>query len=578
MPSQEYNNGQQVTDMVYYYVIHKRKVCMGNNIIDTIKTKFLAFLQNTYQLDTNTVNTCSITINTDAKSNAYGDINSNAPLVLAKQLGQKPIDLAEQIAHEFQHEHIAHVDAAKPGFVNITLTEHAYTEIAQSMYNNGSDYFTTPANNGPRYNLEFVSANPTGPLHFGHGRGGIIGDVLARILRFNQYHATREYYVNDAGQQMHKLGMSLYYRCRQAIGDTIELPEDAYHGEYLVELAQNLVTEHGKDVVNSTYQFFADYAHKHLLSHIQNTLSQYNITYDVWFSEQTLHDEGSVAHAIQTLTDKGYTYIDDGALWFTSTQFGDDKDRVLQRNNGDYTYVAADIAYLLNKFNRGFDQLIMILGQDHHSYVDRLKGATQALGYDPDRLYIILYQMVSLKDTGQHVRMSKRAGKIVSLDYIIDMVGTDAARYFYLNKKADAHLEFDIDLARKHSDENPVFYIQYAYVRTKSMLDKAAQSTDLQNISADNLHNLGQAERGLLRKIASLKPLLTNIQNNYQTHLLAHYVYDVATTFHSYYATNKVIIPDDPDTSRMRLATVQIVRNTIGICLDLLGLQQPDSM
>jgi len=384
--------------------------------------------------------------------------------------------------------------------------------------------------------------------------------------------------VNDAGQQMHKLGMSLYYRCRQAAGDTIELPDDAYHGNYLHEMAQNLVHEHGEAVVNNTYQFFADYACTRLRQQIQKTLETYRVSYDVWFSEHRLHDDNAVHNAIQTLSDKGYTYTQENALWFTSTEFGDDKDRVLQRSNGDYTYVAADIAYLQNKFNRGFEQLVMVLGQDHHSYVDRLKGAAQALGYHPDRLHIILYQMVSLKEAGEQMRMSKRSGNIVSLDDIIDMVGVDAARYFYLNKKADAHLDFDIELAQKKSDDNPVFYIQYAYVRTKSMLDKAGGYHDLVDINEQDIASLGDAERGIMRKIASLKPLLTHIQGNYQTHLLAHYVYDLAHAFHSYYGSHKAILPDDPATSRMRLSMIQNIRTTLSTGLDLLGISKPQRM
>ncbi len=377
---------------------------------------------------------------------------------------------------------------------------------------------------------------------------------------------------------MHKLGMSLYYRCRQALGEELELPEDAYHGDYLIDLAHDLVQSHGTAVVNNTYQFFADYARNQLIDRIRATLDQYRVNYDVWFSEQTLHDNNKVAEAVQALTDAGYTYKADGALWFRSTDFGDDKDRVLKRHNGEYTYMASDVAYLRNKFQRGLTKLIMVLGQDHHSYVDRLHAAAQALGHSKDALYIILYQMVSLTSGGEQVRMSKRAGKIVTLDDIIDMVGTDAARYFYLNKKADAHLEFDIELAQKQSDENPVFYIQYAYVRTKSMLDKAAKNNDLHNISEKDLMDIGDAERALIRKIASLKSLLTNIQQNYQTHLLAHYVYDLAHAFHSYYGANKVILPKDPHTSRMRLALIQIVRTTLATGLDLLGLSTPEQM
>jgi len=551
---------------------------MDTYTIDHIRSDFLQFLKNRFQLADEDTQACSVTINADTQEHAYGDINSNAALVLAKRIGDKPINIAETIASEFQHDALSEIHAAPPGFINMHLTQNAFVNIAQSIYQYQEHFFTTSALGAEQHHLEYVSANPTGPLHFGHGRGAIIGDVLARIFQFQQIPRTREYYVNDAGQQMHKLGMSLYYRCRQEIEPDIELPEDAYHGAYLIELARKLVNTHGHAVVNNPYSFFAQHARDVLLDHIRNTLDAYRVTYDVWFSEQSLHNDYAVKHAVKTLTQRGYTYEDAGALWFRATDFGDDKDRVLQRSDGDYTYMAADVAYMQHKYERGYTQLIMILGQDHHSYVDRLKAAAQALGYDPNTLYVILYQMVSLEASGQEIRMSKRTGNIVTLQDIIDTVGTDAARYFYLNKKANAHLTFDVDLAQKQSEENPVFYIQYAYVRTRSIFEKARTQLHIESVTPEDLAGLDNPERGLIRKIMSLKPLLRQIQQNYQTHLLAHYVYELAHAFHSYYGSYKIVDSQKPKQTRMRLALLSIIRSTLGTCLDLLGVTKPETM
>lgn len=525
----------------------------------------------------------SVTLNDDPRKAGFGDLSTNAAMILAPLLQKAPRAVAQEIIDVFSHPFVASCAVAGPGFINITLTDSAWALLAQQLFADFEPFFKlTDEHAKYNYSIEFVSANPTGPLHLGHGRGGIIGDVVGTILRFIGHPVTKEFYINDAGKQINTLGFSFKTRCQQQLGLAAHLPEDAYHGAYLLELAKSLIAT-DRPAVEAALEknndaFFAQYAKERLLAEQQETLKQYGIEFDVWFSETTLHESGAIERAIKKLQERGHLYEQDGALWFRTTAFGDDKDRVVRRANGELTYVAADLAYLLNKIERGAQKLIFVLGQDHHSYVVRLKGAMQAFGYNPDDLDVILYQLVTIKADGEVVRLSKRAGRIVSLGGIIDLVGTDVARFFYLNRKPDAHLDFDVTLALQKTEENPVYYIQYAYVRTSSILEKAADSPDLKDISAVDLHDFDAAELMLLRKICALRELLSNISHNYQAHLLTYYVLDLAHTFHSFYAANRVIDSTNPTQSRRRLALIILLRNTFGLCLKLLGVSSPEKM
>lgn len=548
------------------------------NTIHQITTDFFHHLMKEFSLQEHDLKPVTLTLNTAENKQDFGDLSSNAALILAKLVGKNPRDIAQTVASAFTHKDIKRIDVAGPGFINLFLTESAFQAIAQEILHQKEDFFKPNTPRNDRYSLEFVSANPTGPLHIGHGRGGIIGDVLGNILRFMGNDVTKEYYINDAGAQMIKLGTSFKIRCRQVVGDQVDLPEDAYHGEYLTELAEQCVNEHGELVIAKDDAFFSDYAEKHLLERIKTTLATYGITYDVWFSEKTLHEKGEVEKSLSLLTETDHTYIKDDALWFKSEMFGDDKDRVLKKADGTFTYVAADVAYMLDKIERGATRMIMILGQDHHSYVVRLTALLQALGYDPDMLDIILYQLVTVKKADQQVRLSKRAGTMITLSDIVETVGTDVARFFYLNKKADAHLDFDIDLALKKTDENPVFYIQYAYVRTKSILEKAESHPDLRSVGADDARFLTPSESFLLKKIVFLQELLETIEHNHQTHALTYYVLELAQQFHSYYSKHRVIDPESMQQSRGRLLMVTLVQSTLDVCLRLLGISRPERM
>lgn len=514
----------------------------------------------------------SITLQEDG---AFGDLSCNAPLVLAKILGKQPRAIAQEIVAAFTHTAVERIEIAGPGFLNIFLTPQAYQILAHELCKQGTDFFKTPVI-CKKYSLEFVSANPTGPLHLGHGRGGIIGDVLGNILSFLGHQVTKEFYINDAGNQIEKLGISFKARCLQQLEVDAPLPADGYQGTYLVDLAHTCVAQQGEKLLSQSDTFFAHYAMEALLQNIRQTLTSYGIVFSVWFSEKSLYK--NVFNTLEELTRRGYTYEQDGALWFKSTAFGDDKDRVLKRNTGPLTYVASDAAYLKNKIDRGFDHLIMVLGQDHHSYVVRLKAMLQALGHAPDMLDVILYQLVTIKESGEQVRMSKRAGTFVTLEEVIKTVGTDVARFFYLNKKADAHLEFDLDLALKKTDENPVYYVQYAYVRTASILKKAQEVPELATVDPSWAQHVGMEEKALIKKIAHLKDLLMTISENYQTHLLTYYVLELAQTFHQYYAHHQVINQQNIETSKGRLVLVHITHNTLHTALTLLGNSTPQHM
>ena len=547
------------------------------NIIETLKVGFNNHLQKLFNLEAGP-NNIEFVINADSDKSQFGDINSNAAMILAKILQKNPRVIAEEIKSSFTDESIEKIEIAGPGFLNIFLTKDSYTNLAQNIFNQKNSFFVPKLEKKHNYNIEFVSANPTGPLHIGHGRGGIIGDMLGNILKFVGHNVAKEFYINDAGSQIQKLGTSFKIRCLQQLGQSIELPEDSYKGEYLIDLAKECVSEFGKKLETENDSFFTNYAYKNLLKKAKQTLLNYGISFDVWFSEKTLHEKGEIEKAFEILENNKNTYEKDGALWFKSTNFDDDKDRALKKSNGEYTYVAADTAYIVDKVDRKFDKLIMILGQDHHSYVTRMQGLKNALGLDSCSLDIILYQLVTLKECGELLRMSKRAGTMVTLDDVIKTVGKDVARFFYLNRKADAHLDFDLDLAMKKTDENPVYYIQYAYVRTLSILEKSKEINELKNITSANIKELNDSEKNLIKKVVSLKHLLTHIAQSYQTHILAYYTLELAQEFHKYYSKNRVIDEKNIEQSQSRLAMVKIIRNTLELCLKLLGISAPEKM
>ena len=548
------------------------------NSIEHIKISFFSFLQNQYNLNDAQLARCNFDINTDPEKAAFGDLNSNTAMVLAKDLSTNPRVLAQTIIDKFQHPSIAKIEIAGPGFLNFFLTEQCLIDCAQQIFEQKDNFFKSDDLITQKINIEFVSANPTGPLHFGHGRNGILGDTIATILEFLGNDVTREFYINDAGAQITKLGNSLRVRYSQALGQTVQMPDDAYHGQYLIDFGQELATENGDALIGGTDEFFQDITKQKMLAQQKETLQAYGIRFDIWFSEKELKSKVNIQDYIQKLSDNGYTYELDGALWFATTKFGDDKDRVLRKSDGEYTYLAGDLPYLVDKLERGYDKLIMILGHDHHSFVTRLSALMQALGYDADRLNVILYQLVHITKNGESAKMSKRAGTIVDLHDIINTVGKDVARYFYLNRKADAELDFDLELALTTSNENPVYYIQYAYVRTNSILQKAAElNPELVNITIADCKHVSDQEKLLIKKIVSLQALLKTLNSSYQTHLLAYYTFELANIFHSYYNNTKAIV-DDVEKTKNSLFIIKIMNNTLNLCFKLMGISSPQKM
>jgi len=548
------------------------------NTFEQIKTTFFLFLQNSLNIPQNIVENSLFDLNDNEEKQAFGDINANVAMTCAKEFKKNPRQLAQEIADTFKHEDIARIEVAGPGFLNFFMNPSWYQKLAQEIAVKKESFFTDKPAHAKKINIEFVSANPTGPMHVGHGRNGILGDVFANVSTFLHHDVTKEFYINDAGAQITKLGNSFKIRCLQELGEKTELPEDAYHGEYLVDLAKTCVAQFGQNVTQEPDTFFQDYAKQHMLTNLKETLENYGILFNIWFSEKSLHDHGKVHAALQRLIQTGHTYEQEGALWFRSTTFGDDKDRVLKKANGELTYVAADIAYLIDKLERGFDELVMVLGHDHHSYKTRLNAIMQALDYDAKKLNVILYQLVHVMKDGQQVKMSKRTGNMVSLEEVTQEVGKNVARFFFLNRKADAELQFDIDLALKQSNENPVYYIQYAYVRTLSIQKKAAEENIITLPTCSYNQELTDLEKLILKKICSLKTLVFNIGQNYQIHLLAYFTLELATLFHRYYNAQRVIDASNPEITQQRLHIIGLVQQTLKTCLFLMGVTPMEKM
>ncbi len=446
----------------------------------------------------------------------------------------------------------------------------------------GSEYGKTNAGESKRVQIEFVSANPTGTLHLGHARGAAFGDALANVMEKAGFDIEREYYINDAGNQIDNLARSINARYYQALGQEMDMPEDGYHGKDIVALAQSLVDDHGDEFTKldekERLAEFRQYGLKHLLNRIEEDLKEYRVPFDSWFSETSLYDQDLVAGAVQKLRGKGYVYEADGATWLKSTEFGDDKDRVLVKQDGSYTYLTPDIAYHLNKIERGFDELINIWGADHHGYVARMHAAIQALGYPKEVLDIKITQMVNLFENGEKVKMSKRTGKAVTMKELIEEVGLDATRYFFIMRSNDAHLDFDMDLAKSQSNENPVYYVQYAHARICSMLRQAKEKGVNVEANADTSLLTAEKETALLKRLGDYPQVIADAAEKRMPHRIPQYVFDLASDLHSFYNAEKVIDLDAQELTQARIALMKAVRVVIQDALKLIGVEAPEKM
>lgn len=511
---------------------------------------------------------------------AFGDYASTIALKLARAARMSSGQIARILVAELPPSPmIGQVSVAGPGFINFTLSDRWLAEQVSTIVDLGPDFGSINLANNATVQVEFVSANPTGPLPVAAGRGGALGDSLARILAVAGYKVWREYYVNDHGSRIEIFGQSIYARYAQEFGLEVPVPADGYHGAYLVDFARHLKETEGDRFLHlpkqEAYHQLARLGIAYFLDGIRVDLERLGIQYDCWFSEQRLYDQGEVQRVLEMLKERGFVATREGAIWFVSSVLTEDKDHVLVRSNGEPTYFASDVAYHYDKLVvRGFDRAIDVWGADHLGHVGRTKAAVAALGINPERLQIIIHQMVTLKVEGQPVRMSKRTGRIITLREVLDEVGSDACRFFFVSRSADSHLDFDLDLAKKQSDENPVFYVQYAHARIASILRKAS-GIDYRDADVSLLRH--PAELSLIRKMLELPEVVETATLSLEPHHLPHYAMELAAQFHSFYTQCRVV-SDDPALTAARLKLVDAAKITLQNTLELIGVSAPEEM
>ena len=512
------------------------------------------------------------------KKKEYGDYATNVAFLLAKILKKNPKQIGEEIKENLISSKEFETIEVVNGFINVKFSQDFYSKLLEEIVE--TEFYKSNLGNGKKILLEYVSANPTGPLHVGHGRGAVVGDVLSKVLESTGFKPEREFYINDAGRQIKLLGISIYLRALELLGKEVELPEDAYRGEYIKELAKKLLEIYpqiGEIEEEKAIELSANFGKEEMLKEIKEDLKLLKVEFDNWFSEKELHDKGMIEEAIKLLKEKGLIYEKEGALWFKSTAFGDDKDRVVRRKTGEYTYFAADIAYHLNKIKRGYYKGINVWGADHHGYIKRVKAAIEAFGKNPDWLEVVLIQLVKLYKKGQEVKMSKRAGNFVTLRWLMEEVGTDAVRFFFLLKRHDTPLDFDLDLAVSQKSENPVYYVQYAHARICSILDKARERGFKPEKEKLNLLESSE-EKELISLCYSLKYELQEIARKLEPHRLTYYLINLASTFHKFYNKHKVIDEKNKELSNARLYLIEGVRKTINSGLKLINVTAPRRM
>jgi len=516
-----------------------------------------------------------------------GDYSTNVAMAGARAFKKAPRMIAEAIVSCIDLDGTAfeRVEIAGPGFMNFFLSQQFYSNVLKDVFSCGKDYGKSDYGQGKRVLVEFVSANPTGPMHIGNARGGAIGDCLASVLDWAGFSVNREFYVNDAGNQIEKFATSLEVRYLQHYDPSIELPEDAYHGQDIVEHAENFIKEYGDKYVNADSKerrkALVDFALPKNIAGLERDLGRYRITYDKWFRESTLHNDGSVQRVIDALKEKGVTYEQDGALWFKASEYGNDNDIVLVRANGLPTYIVPDIAYHYNKLvTRGYDKAIDVLGADHHGYVPRMKAALTALGLDASRLDCVIMQMVRLVREGETIKLSKRSGKAITLNTLIDEVPLDAARFFFNLREPNSHFDFDLELAAKQSSENPVYYVQYAHARICSIIKKAQeQGVELKTPSDDELALLNsKEEKDLIRHLSLLTDEIVSAAKSYDPAKITHYVIELATLFHKFYNAQRVMLDDNEGLMQARLFLCKAVKDTIYNILTMLKITAPEVM
>ena len=548
------------------------------------------------------------------KDNSHGDYATNIALMLSKQAKMSPVELAKIIIDQFEQKNfIKKIEIAGPGFINFFISQESSSSIVNDILAQAASYGCSDIGQGKKVLLEYVSANPTGPLHVGHGRGAAYGATVSNLLRNAGFIVDNEYYVNDAGRQMDILTVSIYLRYLTICGEDLRFPDNGYQGQYINDIAQVIyetsgqkfhlnsdlvfenvcrdgteggdkevhidqLIEKAKSILGDGFKAVFEVGIESILSGIKNDLAEFGVVFEKWFSEQSLIDSGLSESCISKLKDSKNLYEKDGALWFKTTNFGDEKDRVVVRDNGNHTYFASDIAYHLDKLDRGYDKIINVWGADHHGYIPRVKASIEALGHNSDKLEILLVQFANLYRGGSKVQMSTRSGSFVTLEDLRAEVGNDAARFFYILRKSEQHMDFDLDLAKSKTNENPVYYIQYAHARICSVFKQADEKELELDVSQANLSLLTEEiEKDILRELSRFRSVLESSAIQYEPHQLAYYLRDLSNHFHSYYNACKFIV-DDKNLTQARLALINATQQILKNGLSILGVGAPESM
>ena len=517
------------------------------------------------------------------KDKANGDYATNIAMQLTRTARKAPKVIAEAIVANVDKDsaNIEKIEIAGPGFINITIKKDYLLDVVKTVLDQKENYGRSNSGAGEKIQVEFVSANPTGDLHLGHARGSSVGDSLCNVLDFAGYDVSREYYINDAGNQINNLALSIEGRYFEELGKGESMPEDGYRGQDIIDIAKQLVADHGDKFLHMTHEErYAEFRRHGLeveLAKLQKDLADFRVEFDVWFSETSLYEKGEIQIALDKLRANGHIYEEGGATWFRSTTFGDDKDRVLIKNDGTYTYLLPDIAYHEDKLSRGFDKLINVWGADHHGYIPRMKAAIEALGYDRDTLEVSIIQMVQLYKDGEKMKMSKRTGKAVTMRELVELVGLDAVRYFFAMRSGDSHMDFDLDLAVSQSNENPVFYAQYAHARISSILRQAGEQGF--TASTEHLDLLAhEKEIEVLKKVGDFPQVIADAAKQRAPHRVTTYIHELASQFHSFYNANKVLDTSNEEMTRARLALITGVKTTLANALKTVGVAAPEKM
>jgi arginyl-tRNA synthetase len=517
------------------------------------------------------------------KDKLHGDYSTNMAMQLARVAKKAPKMIAELLIEHFDQTKasIEKMEIAGPGFINFYMNNTYLTDLIPTVLNAGDRYGETNVGNNQKIQVEFVSANPTGDLHLGHARGAAVGDSLCNVLAKAGYDVSREYYINDAGNQINNLALSVEARYFQALGLEKEMPADGYHGEDIIGIGKTLADEFGDKYVQvdekERFEFFRQYGLKYEMEKLKKDLEDFRVGFDVWYSETSLYHNGKIDKALQALKDNGHIFEEGGATWFRSTELGDDKDRVLIKQDGTYTYLTPDIAYHQDKLERGFEKLINIWGADHHGYIPRMKAAIQALGYG-DALEVEIIQLVHLYKNGEKMKMSKRTGKAVTMRDLVEEVGLDAVRYFFAMRSADTHMDFDLDLAVSESNENPVFYAQYAHARISSILRQGEEQGFTLDQNADYSLITTEKEIDVLKKLGEFPQAVGEAAQKRMPHRITNYIFELASAFHSFYNADKVLDAENQERTKARLALIKAVQITLKNSLALIGVSAPEKL